>query len=789
MPSTSSVSLSNNPDIDGVLSGVKWATTSLTFSFPGDIAFYGYTEPNFSPMNDAQKATVRQIMDMYESYTGLVLTEVTESASTHGVIRFGEESTAGTAYAYYPSASEYGGDVWLNPTDHNNPLKGTYSYATFMHEIGHAMGLDHGQDGLGSLPTNHDSLEYSVMTYRSFVGANLSGYTVSQGSYPMTLMLDDIAALQYMYGANYSTNSGNTVYTWSATTGEMSINGTGQGGSTANKILMTLWDGGGTDTYDFSNYATALNVDLSPGGWTTTSSAQLANLGGGFYPNQFARGNIANAYLYNSNSASLIENAIGGSGGDTLNGNQAANRLEGAGGDDILNGLDGDDTLVGGLGNDQLNGGTGVDYCILAVNFAACTITYDSSTLVYTLSSSATGTDRVGAVEYFTFSDGTRSAQSLLVSQPDTAAPTLLSTSPSDNASSVAVGANLVLTFSENVLAGSGNIVIYTSGGSVVATIAASDSSRVGISGATVTVNPTADLAAGADFYVRVDGTAFRDGSLNYFAGISSADAFNFRTASASTPTPTPPTGTTVNGSSGANTLNGTAGNDTINGLAGNDTLNGLDGHDTLDGGTGTDRMTGGNGNDTYIVDNTTDTVSESANAGIDLVKSIVTFTLGSNIENLLLTGSGAINGTGNTIDNVLTGAAGANTLNGNGGNDTLYGKGGSDTLTGGSGRDTFVFDTAANAGNIDRISDFNVVDDTIALSVSVFNKLQAGSLSANAFFSGASAADAFDRLIYNSSTGALYYDPDGRGGAGQQQIATLSKGLALTSADFLLIA
>lgn len=790
MPSTSSVSLSNNADIDGVLSGLKWATTNLTFSFPGSMSFYGYSEPNFAAMNDVQKSAVRAIMDMYESYTGLVLTEVTETSSTHGVIRFAEESTAGTAYAYYPSASEVGGDVWLNPTDYNSPLKGTYAYATFMHEIGHALGLDHGQDGLAALPTNHDSVEYSVMTYRSFVGANLSGYTISQGSYPVSLMLNDIAALQYMYGANYSTNSGNTTYTWSATTGELSINGTGQGASTANKVFMTVWDGGGTDTYDFSNYATALSVDLSPGGWTTTSAAQLANLGGGWYPNQMARGNIANAYLYNGNLASLIENATGGTGNDTITGNQAANRLDGGNGNDILSGLDGADTLIGGAGNDTINGGAGIDYCVLAINFAACTVSYDSTAQVYTLISAALGTDRVSGVEYFTFNDGTRTAQQLLESPSDTVAPTLQSSSPADNAGSVAVGANLVLTFSESVSAGSGNISIYAAGGAVVATIAASDTSRVSISGSVVTINPTSDLAAGSSFYVKVDGTAFRDASLNYYAGISTADAFNFSTASASPPvTPPPTSGVTLNGTASANTLNGTAYNDTLNGLAGNDTLNGLDGNDRLDGGAGADRMTGGNGNDTYVVDNSSDTLVEAANGGTDLVQSSITFTLGSNIENLLLTGSSAVNGTGNGLDNTVTGNSAANTLNGSTGNDTLYGKGGADTLTGGSGRDTFVFDTALNAGNIDRITDFNVVDDTIALSVSVFNKLQAGSLAASAYFAGTGAADATDRLIYNSSTGALYYDPDGRGGAGQQQIATLSKGLALTSADFLLIA
>jgi serralysin len=93
---------------------------------------------------------------------------------------------------------------------------------------------------------------------------------------------------------------------------------------------MTIWDGGGNDTYDFSNYSVTVRVDLRPGEWTV--AGQLANLGN----NQFARGNIANALLYNDDPRSLIENAIGGSGADTFVANAAANRLTGNGGADFF---------------------------------------------------------------------------------------------------------------------------------------------------------------------------------------------------------------------------------------------------------------------------------------------------------------------------------------------------------------------------------------------------------------------------------------------------------------------
>lgn len=783
MPATSSVSVSGNADIDGVLSGYKWAVNNITFSFPTSAATYSYGSSiaGFEAMNDVQKGAIRSILSQFGSYINVTFTEVNE-ASTQGTFRFAEEDNAGTAYAYYPSSGDWGGDVWFNHTSYNNPVKGTYAYATVLHELGHSMGLDHGQDGLAALPTDHDSLEYSVMTYRSFVGADLDGYTVMQGSYPTTLMINDIAALQYMYGANYATNSGNTVYTWSTTTGENFINGVGQGASTTNTIFMALWDGGGNDTYDFSNYATNLSVDLAPGGWTTTSSSQLANLGGYWYSGQYARGNISNAYLHNNNTASLIENAIGGTGNDTLKGNQTNNTLTGNAGADTLLGYDGSDTLVGGLGNDSLDGGNGTDYCVINANFAACTVTYDANTQTYLLVNSTFGSDTLKNIEFITFADGTRSITNLGTPVGDTTAPTLTGFTPADNATGVAVGANLVLTFSENVVAGAGNIVIYTSNGTAVATIAA-NSGLVSIQNNVVTINPSSDLVAGTGYYVTIDANAFTDTSSNGFGGIANSTTFNFTTQ---TPTVT---GITLNGTSSNNTLNGTAGNDTLNGLGGRDTLNGFDGNDMLDGGSGADKMYGGTGDDSYTVNHSSDLVSEGSAAGTDTVVSSVTFALGSNVENLTLTGSSSIAGTGNELANTILGNASANTLTGNGGNDTLNGLGGRDTLRGGAGLDTFVFSSALGSSNADTISDFNVADDTIALSRSVFAGLSLGALSASDFTRSSRALDASDRIVYDSSTGALYYDADGSGAGAAVQFATLSRNLALTAADFILIA
>ena len=146
-----------------------------------------------------------------------------------------------------------------------------------------------------------------------------------------------------------------------------------------------------------------------------------------------------------------------------------------------------------------------------------------------------------------------------------------------------------------------------------------------------------------------------------------------------------------INGGSGNDTLYGRAGDDTLNGGAGNDVLNGEAGNDTLNGGAGADTLVGGSGNDTYVVDNVGDVVTEYAAQGIDLVNASLNWTLGANVENLTLTGTSAINATGNGLDNVLTGNSANNALTGGDGNDTLDGGTGDDTMLGGVGNDVYV--------------------------------------------------------------------------------------------------
>ena len=288
-------------------------------------------EPNSGfTLSMAQQNVVQYGLKLISQYTLLTFTQITESDSTHAALRFANSAVPETSYTYDLS-SPYAGDVWFGNIAYEAPTKGSYAFNSILHEIGHAVGLKHGQDYdpvWGVVPPEHMSTEWSIMNYNSYIGGD-GLYDNAEGSGNQTYMIDDIAALQYLYGANFNTYSGNTVYTWSPTTGETFIDGVGQGASSANKVYEAIWDGGGTDTYNLSNYTTNLHLStfdpasgppFPPPSWPISTSAPGIHL---------ARGNVANAYLYNDDPRSLIENAIGGSGNDILIGNQANNVLTG----------------------------------------------------------------------------------------------------------------------------------------------------------------------------------------------------------------------------------------------------------------------------------------------------------------------------------------------------------------------------------------------------------------------------------------------------------------------------
>jgi Peptidase M10 serralysin C terminal len=278
--------------------------------------------------------------------------------------------------------------------------------AGLMHETGHNLGLKHGhvtQAGHGitfpALPANHDSYEYSVMTYSQFPGDNPTNGD-NAPNHPTTYMQDDIAALQYLYGAHYA--PGAHTYSWSATTGQEFIDGVGQGAPISNFVLMTVWDGGGNATYDLSNYTTNQSVNLNPGQWvvldTSAAHLQRADLGNNGAapvpgPEYFAVGNIANALIDPNNpneTTSLIGNVILGSGTDTVIGNHANNKVDGGGGQD---------TFV------ETGNHTDHSFTLLSTGYIQIQDLRPGS---------PDGTDQIKSVQLVQFADGTFNAVALL---------------------------------------------------------------------------------------------------------------------------------------------------------------------------------------------------------------------------------------------------------------------------------------------------------------------------------------------------------------------------------------
>jgi serralysin len=366
MASVTLTTRSGSQDVDGLLSDYQWSRSSapLQYSFPSAGSWSGYEdgEPyiGFEPLNGAQQAAVTAIFASIERFTALTFVNATAAGlpAHDAELRFGMTGATDAAHAYTPFHDESAGDTWYSSNgDYDAPRPGNYAYLGFLHEIGHALGLKHPHETeqFGAMPAAHDNMNYTAMSYRSYPGMDLDGpgLTNAEFGFPQTFMMYDIAALQHLYGANFSADGGDSVYKWNFSTGELTVNGTPRVTPGGNVIFMTVWDGGGIDTYDFSNYRYGVTVDLKPGAWSgpgisAFQSYQRADLG----DNHRAPGNVANALLYKGDPRSLIENATGGSSDDKLFGNQAANTLKGGGGNDQLDGRSGADRMIGGLGND-----------------------------------------------------------------------------------------------------------------------------------------------------------------------------------------------------------------------------------------------------------------------------------------------------------------------------------------------------------------------------------------------------------------------------------------------------
>lgn len=431
-------------------------------------------------------------------------------------------------------------------------------------------------------------------------------------------------------------------------------------------------------------------------------------------------------------------NLTGNSFGNTIYGNAGNNRLDGAAGGDRLYGLEGDDTYIVDSTGDQV------------------------------FESAGGGTDSVRVIAGLTYTLTAGShVETLRVHNPEQAVVTNIY---GNELANTIIGSN-----SANTLGGGGgNDVLYGFLGDDLLQGGAGDDILHGGGGANDLMGGT-----GNDWYYVTDA---RDDIIDGL-GEGAAD----RVYTSVTYTLTEAAQIEILSTADFNQI--TSVNLTGNSFA--NVLYGNAGSNFLDGRGGADVMIGLAGDDFYFVDNAADRVTEAAGQGADIVFASVSYVLGAgqHVERLstnLYTETTAINLTGNELVNNIAGNAGANRLNGGAGKDML---------TGLAGADAFLFDTALNtaaggdwaslgaSANVDYITDFDAAD-RFELDVDVFSALGLGVLSANAFVIGTGAADANDRIIYNSATGALLYDADGVGGAAALQFALLKPGLTTVSAD-----
>ena len=488
---------------------------------------------------------------------------------------------------------------------------------------------------------------------------------------------------------------------------------------------------------------------------------------------------------------------LGGAGNDLIYAGLEVGRIDGGTGDDTLYGSDDDDIFVASSGNDVYFGGAGTDTFNVRFGHQVSRLILDEAASIEHLSSSDGQIDGTSADDIIDLSglqsrssvsgyyrgppshdlhegndsfhgarygDDVRGGDGNDVLNGNGGSDSLYG---GDGADSILGGTNTDLVWGgtgDDTLRGgsSSDTVRGEDGDDLIHGDSSGDSIYGGAGDDTIDGGSSADTIHGEDGNDRLIGSGSSDkvfGGVgdDYIDGGSSADELYGGDGADS-----------ILGGTNTDLVWAGADNDTVRGGTSSDTIAGEDGDDLIHGDSSGDLIYGGIGNDTIDGGSSADTIDgEGGNDSL----------IGGSSSDVLYGGEG---------NDLLWGGSSADVLDGGAGDDTIYGGSSADVMFGGTGRDIFVFNTGIGT-SVDTVSDFNVADDTIWLDDAVFVGLAAGTLEVGAFVANTAGAAILvsHRIVYDTDSGALWFDADGSGAVAAVQFATLSTGLALTASDF----